>query len=238
MLSVSFRAFRAVDEPESCAHFIEGHRKVLEIFGITMITSNKALWVDHKNTYVILVESKEDGRPLGGARLQIADDKLQLPIEDAVGVVDTNIYDVVNQYKASCTAELCGLWNSREIAGYGIGSFFLTRAAIALARGQLNIRSLFALCAPATVNMCKKAGFVIETSLGKDGFFNYPKLDLVATAMLIKDVDNIPTATEENQKFIEDFELNPIQNRIEKGPKGEVFVEYNLAVEKKPFEGC
>src|SRR5690606_16939109 len=140
MISVSFRAFRAIDEPEACARFIEGHRKVLEIFGITMITSNKALWVNHKNTYVILVESKEDGRPLGGARLQIADDKLALPIEDAVGVVDKNIYDIVDKYKSSKTGELCGLWNSREVAGYGIGSAFLTRAIIVIAR-KLNVRS-------------------------------------------------------------------------------------------------
>ncbi|TZF82581.1 hypothetical protein FW774_13815 [Pedobacter sp. BS3] len=228
MISVAFRAFRAIDEPESCARFIEGHRKVLEIFGITMITSNKALWVNHKNTYVILVESIEDRRPLGGARLQIADDDLLLPIEDAVGIVDKRIFDVVKSHRPQRTAELCGLWNSREIAGYGIGSFFLTRAAIALARGQLNIKTLFALCAPATVNMCAKAGFIIEKSLGNDGFFNYPKLDLIATAMVIEDINNIPSATEENRKFVEDFINHPVQNRIEKGPKGEIMVEYNL----------
>jgi hypothetical protein len=230
MNAVVFRAFRAIDDKESCLRFVEGHRKVLEIFGITMITSNKALWIDHPNTYVILVESKDDGRPLGGARVQIADDQLLLPIEDAVGIVDKNIFSIVNKYKSSPTAELCGLWNSREIAGFGIGSFFLTRAAIALARGQLNIKTFFALCAPATVNMCKKAGFIVETSLGNDGFFNYPKLDLIATAMIIKDLENIENATEENKKFVDDFLYNPIQDRIEKGPKGEIMVEYRLSL--------
>ena len=228
MISVIFRAFRAIDEPDSCYRFIEGHRKVLEIFGITMITSNKALWVNHKNTYVILVESKEDGRPLGGARLQISDDELLLPIEDAVGIVDKNIFEVLKKYKSFPTAELCGLWNSREVAGYGIGSIFLTRAAIAIARGQLGIRTLFALCAPATVNMCTKAGFEIERSLGKEGFFNYPKLDLIATAMSMKDVHDISTATEENRKAVIDFIENPQQNKIERGVKGEIAIEYDL----------
>ncbi|MGV8880142.1 MAG: GNAT family N-acetyltransferase [Sphingobacteriaceae bacterium] len=233
MNSVVFRAFKAVDEPDSCQRFIEGHRKVLEIFGITMITSNKALWVNHKNTYVILVAAKDDGRPLGGARIQIADDDLLLPIEDAVGLVDKNIFEVVNQYKEFPTAEICGLWNSREIAGYGIGSFFLTRAAIALAKAQLSIKTLFALGAPATVNMASKAGFEVERALGKDGFFNYPKLDLVATAMIIKDLNNIKNATAENMEFVADFVLNPVQNRIEKGPKGEIMVEYQLSLQNE-----
>ncbi|MGK6349741.1 hypothetical protein [Parapedobacter sp. DT-150] len=230
MISVSFRAFRAVDEPDTCLRFIEGHRKVLEIYGITMITSNKALWTTHENTYVIIVESKDDGRPLGGARLQIADDKLMLPIEDAVGKVDGKIHEIIKQYGVNRTAELCGLWNSREIAGYGIGSFFLTRAAIALSKAALKVKTLFALCAPATVKMCSQAGFIIERSLGNDGFFNYPKLDLIATAMIIKDVDVILTATEDNQKFVDEFVAQPIQNRIEKGPKGEIDVAYDLAL--------
>jgi len=230
MISVRFRAFRAIDEPDTCARFIEGHRKVLEIFGITMVTSNKSLWVEHENTYVIFVESKEDGRPLAGARVQIADGKLPLPIEDAVGKVDQKIYDVVKQYGVNHTAELCGLWNSREVAGYGIGSFMLTRAAIILCRATLKVKTLFALCAPATVKMGSKNGFVIEKSLGNDGFFNYPKLDLIATAMIIKDVNDIPTATADNRQFIEEFVAQPVQNRVEKGPKGEIDVAYDLAL--------
>ncbi|WP_257669517.1 hypothetical protein [Parapedobacter tibetensis] len=233
MISVTFRAFRATDEPESCARFIEGHRKVLEIYGITMITSNKALWTSHPNTYVVLVESKADGRLFGGARLQIADNELMLPIEEAVGKVDAKIHEVIRQHsEGQMTAELCGLWNSREVAGYGIGSAYLTKAIIVLAR-KLKVKSLFALCAPATVRMGGRAGFVIERSLGNDGFFNYPKLDLVATAMVIRDVNELSHATEDNQLFIKEFDKTPIQSRVEKGPKGELMVEYNLSLDKE-----
>ena len=230
MMSVSFRVFRAIDEPESCLRFIEGHRKVLEIFGITMITSNKASWTTHKNTFVILVESLADGRPLGGARLQIVDSELALPVEEAVGKVDDKIHAVVKEHaEKAATGEVCGLWNSREIAGYGIGSAYLTRAVIALAR-RLNVKTLFALCAPATVKTAEKAGFLIERSLGDNGFFNYPKLDLVATAMVIADTADLSKATAENSAFIEAIEANPVQNRIEKGPKGEISVEYDLSL--------
>lgn len=229
-MAVSFRAFRAVDEPESCLRFIEGHRKVLEIFGITMITSNTASWTTHQNTYVILVESKLDGRAMGGARLQIFDDSLALPIQDAVGKVDSKINEVVKRYSdEGPTGEVCGLWNSREIAGFGIGSAYLTRAIIVLAK-RLKVKTLFALCAPATVKTAGRAGFVIERSLGNDGFFNYPKLDLVATAMAIEDVEDLSRATPENQSFILDSEDNPLQCRMEKGPKGEIMVDYDLSL--------
>lgn len=232
MISATFRAFRAVDEPKSCASFIEGHRKVLEIYGITMITSNKPLWTNHKNTYVVLVESKIDGRLFGGARLQIADEELMLPIEEAVGKVDTKIHDLVKQHSEKhLTAELCGLWNSREVAGYGIGSAHLTKAIIVLAR-KLNVKTLFALCAPATVRMGGRAGFVIERALGNDGFFNYPKLDLVATAMVIRDVNELSHATEDNQLFVKEFDKNPAQDRIERGPKGEIMIAYDLSLDK------
>lgn len=229
MTSIVFRAFRAVDEPEACLRFIEGHRRVLEIYGITMITSNKALWMEHKNTYVILVESKEDGKVVGGARVQIADVDIALPIVDAVGTIDKKIYDIINKYKYDSIAELCGLWNSREIAGYGIGSNFLIRTGITLAK-VLNLKTMIALCAPATVKMCSKCGFIIERDLGDNGFFNYPKLDLIATAMIIKDINNLENATEESNDFIKNLYQHKAKKNIEKGVKGEIEVEYNLTI--------
>ncbi len=229
MTSVSFRVFKAIDEPEACQRFIEGHRRVLEIYGITMITSNKALWTEHKNTYVILVESTEDGKVVGGARVQIADGVLLLPIEDAVGIVDKRIYEIVDTYRNESVAELCGLWNSREIAGYGIGSSFLTKTGIVLTK-ILNIKTLLGLAAPATIKMGLECGFEIERSLGNNGFFNYPKLDLVATAIIIKDVNNIESATEFSNNFIKDLYNNRTKQNIEKGPKGEIKVKYNLTL--------
>ncbi|RFM25842.1 hypothetical protein [Deminuibacter soli] len=224
MISVKFRAFPAVNDPESCRRFILGHRKVLEAYGITMITSNNAYWMEHANTYVILAEDA-DGNAVGGVRVQIADDT-HLPIEDAVGNVDKRIYEVVSKYKSSRTAEACGLWNAREVAGIGL-SFSLLRAAIAQA-GLLGVQTLFALAAPVTVNMCLNAGFVIERSLGKDGFFNYPKLDLVATAMFIDNIADMNNASDEDRSHIFEIRKNPSIVRMETGPKGTAIIEYKL----------
>lgn len=225
MISVKFRAFPALSDPESCRRFIAGHRRVLEAYGITMITSNNAYWTEHANTYVIIAED-EQGNAVGGARVQIADDHLPLPIESAVGNVDKRIFDVVSQYKSTKTAEACGLWNAREVAGLGL-SYSLLRAVIAQAN-LLGVQTLFALAAPVTVDMCLRAGFLIERSLGKDGFFNYPKLDLVATAMFIDNIEQMNNASQEDRRHIFEIRKNPNLIRVENGPKGNAIIEYNL----------
>ena len=42
---VRIRAFRAIDEPETCHRFIEGHKKILENHGINKVTSSNNEWV-------------------------------------------------------------------------------------------------------------------------------------------------------------------------------------------------
>lgn len=226
---VRFRAFKATEDEASCFKFIEGHRRVLEIFGITMITSAKHEWVYHDNTYVIIVESLEDGRALGGARIQIADDQLPLPIEDAIGKLDENIYRQLEKRKLLKTGELCGLWNSKEIAGFGVGSIFLIRAAVAMAY-SLDLHSLFALCAPATVRGGKKTGFDINIELGKNGQFYYPKLDLIATAVIIDNLRTLEKAEPLIRDLVFDLIDHPIQLRKETSPKGDIEIKYELKI--------
>ena len=142
-----FRAFRAVDDRAACMKFVEGHTHVLEIFGITQITSAKIDWVLNPDVYVILVTSEKDGRALAGGRVHKANRKNPLPIEDAVGYMDDRIYQMVEERTDAGTAELAGLWNSWEIAGLGIGSMQLGTACVAYS-DLLNLTTLFGLCAP------------------------------------------------------------------------------------------
>src|SRR5699024_670064 len=107
-------------------------------------------------------------RIYGGGRIQIASGKLPLPIQTAIGSKEPAINDLVNLYAREGTGEICGLWNSREMAANGIGSLHLGRAIVAVA-SQLNLTSLFALCAPATVRNCLHVGFEIAHYLGRNG---------------------------------------------------------------------
>jgi hypothetical protein len=191
---IRIRAYQATSEHACALQFVEGHKKLLEIFGITQITSAKDGWIENPSVYVIQVESLEGDKVYGGVRIHIADGVTPLPVEDAVGSMDDKIFTLVKNEGSNRVGELCGFWNSREVAGWGIGSVYLARAAVTIAP-QLKVNSLFALCAPYTVKMAATAGFMIETSLGDRGTFYYPKDDLLATVMFLKDTANLPLAT-------------------------------------------
>lgn len=225
---IHIRAFKAPDEPEACEKFIIGHKKLLEIFGISQITSNRQDWVDDPDTIVILVENPETGVVYGGARVQLARSKLALPIETAIGRYDKRIYDLIKTDEMrGGTCEICGLWNSREIAGMGIGSYILARVGVAIT-AQLPVASLLVLCAPITVKMGLRLGCEVERSLGNNGLFYYPKDDLIATVMRMSDIYNLDLSTDLERENIQSLRNNPKQEAIITGPKGEFPVKYDL----------
>ncbi len=151
LTSLRIRAFRANDDPATCAKFIEGHSKVLENHGIGKVTSSKDTWAESPSVFVIVVESLDGERLYGGARVHAADGKLQLPIEEATEYMDPNIYEIVKHNAKNGTGELCGLWNSKEVAGLGVGSLFPSRAAVVIAN-QIVLKCSMSAGAPTKGN--------------------------------------------------------------------------------------
>lgn len=216
-----FKAFRAVDDRASCMKFIEGHTHVLEIFGITQITSAKIDWVLNPDVYVILVSAEKDGKALAGSRIHVANGQTPLPIEGAVGEMDNRIYQMVEERTAARTGEFCGLWNSWEIAGLGIGSMQLSIACVAYA-GLIKLGSLFGLCAPATYRNSIRGGFRVIKEIGINGKFYYPKEDLTATSILIDDIVNLPLTYDDVREDIMALRKNPISTRQIPSKTGEM----------------
>ncbi len=226
---LKIRVFRAIDDLESCERFAEGHANVLRDYGVTKVTSSKNDWFYNPGVYVVLVETKDGSTVVGGERIHIVEQGHKLPIEEAISVVEDKIYGLVASYAdKKVTGELCGLWNAKAIAGRGV-SILLTKIGVALAN-QLSMDSLFVLCAPYTVAMCQASGFEIETSIGNKGTFIYPKLDLVATALVVKDVDSLNKADEKFRKEIRTYIENPVGVTKVIGQKGTTEVEYDLTM--------
>ncbi len=205
--------------------------QVLQIYGITQITTARTDWMHNPNIYVILVESEDKQKAYAGSRIQIAGNGVPLPIEEAIGKMDKNIYSMVEEYTPLGAGEFCGLWNSREVAGMGIGSIFLGRTSVALA-SILNINKLFGLCAPTTYANSVKIGYETITSLGMEGQFYYPKEDLLATSLIIHDTVNLPKAFIEDRDYIFSLRENPHQVRREKYKLGEIDIEFDLRINK------
>jgi len=230
-IKLVIRAFRAVNDPDACHRYVDGHMKVLRIFGITMITSANKDWISDPYTYVIMVESEDGEKVYGGARIQLAGGPQPLPIETAVEELQPDIHRIVQEYAMEGTGELCGLWNSREVAGLGIGSMYLIRAAVTLTE-QLRMTTLFALCAPSTVKSSMRVGYEIASFMGNNGTFYYPKEDLVATAVVIPDTRTLENADPAEREIIMGLRQQPVQFKIDEGPRGQVLeINYKLLIE-------
>lgn len=225
----TFNAFRAIDEPETCKKFIEGHINVLKEYGVTKVTSSNNEWMHNPYVFVVTVHEDSTGNVVSGLRIHISNEAYPLPLEGAIAQVDSNICQLVSKYRKAGTGEIGGLWNSRAISGFGIGALFLSRTSLVIA-DQLNVMSLFALCAEYTLKPTLQKGFEIEEQIGNKGTFFYPKLDLVATLAVLKDVRNLPLALQEERDYIFELRENLQCERTEQTPKGPIHIKYNLKI--------
>ena len=224
-----FKAFRAIDEPERCEKFVKGHADVLRQYGVTKVTSSNNDWALNPFVYVVTVELQDTGEVVSGLRIHVAHPNYPLPMELAVSQVDHKIFGLVKDYSLQGTGEVSGLWNSKSISGYGVGAVLLIRAGIAIV-SQLKLGSLLALVAEYTLKPSLQKGFEIEEGIGNSGTFFYPKLDLVATSIVMKDPYNLPKADEVEREIIQGMRNNLQCSKTEIGPKGEFLVEYDLVL--------
>jgi len=230
---IKIRIYKATENLDSCKRFAKGHADVLKSYGIKKVTSANTEWFNDPGVYIIMVESLSGDKIYGGARLHLKNEKHLLPIEEALGNLDSKIFNLINQDGENKTGELCGLWNTKGMSGTGL-SIILIRVGIARAgifmANKLNLKSIHTLAAPWTIQMAKNVGFNIETSIGKQGTFIYPRPDLLATALIIKDLKNLNSAEENERQNIFDLRVKPKQVKFENGPKGKIEVEYDLLI--------
>jgi hypothetical protein len=232
---IQIRAFRATDDPETCRKFIAGHRKVLSIYGIENITTNTDDWMFNRSIFVIVVETLDGEKLYGGARIQVSDGIHPLPIEEATGKMDPRIYDIVRKYAENGAGELSGLWNSREVAGFGIGSLFPSRVALALA-SQIGIKTMFSLCSPTTVRFKDWIGGKLMEDIGQKGTFYYPKIDLIATALYSDDLIDLTMAHPREKEKIFYLRAHPEHVAREKSPFKNHYVQITYKLKLPPAD--
>jgi hypothetical protein len=224
---IRIRAFRAIDDNDACNHYAKEHLEVLKIFGITKITTANTDWIYNPNVYVIYAERIEDNMPVGGARIHLYDPNYPLPMDVAVRDFDPSVKGLLERHALRGTGEICGLWNSRVVAGWGIGTIFLSRAGMALA-AQLPMHSMFVLCGEHTIGITLEKGFTVEEQLGNKGTFYYPKEGLVATAAVINDIYDLSNANAADRDIIQSLRENPNQKRLEHSDKLDFEIDYQL----------
>lgn len=226
-LELNILAFPCTEDISRRDEYHIGLEQVLLYYGVTRVTSQNKEWFDDPKTWLVVVESREDRQILGGARMQMASDTLALPMEKAIGFKDPRIHQIVKDYIPLGVGEFCGLWNSRKVAGMGLGSMFLGRACIAIAP-KIGMSVVLGLCAPSTKQNSFKIGFKIDERLGNEGEFNYPKENLVATTLMMEDPIHLPDADVLNRERIFEIRNNPQSIAQETTPRGDLTLFYNL----------
>lgn len=211
METLTFKAFWAPDVPELCAEFLREHRKVLEDFGITNVTTNTAAWITDPNTCVVVAISDKQGM-VGGIRVEIATEDRQLPIQEALQKFDPAIHMAMEGLRLSGNGEVCGLWNANRYSSKGLPSL-LAFAAVSIAN-QIDLKTVVCLVAHYTLRHALKAGFAIIEDLGDGGTFTYPIPTIKAIAMVIPDVISLSTTSSPYRQQLLSLRLRPEQEQI------------------------
>ena len=233
METLTFKAFRAVDNPALCAEFLRQHRKVLEDFGITNVTTNNDTWTTDPHTYAIVAISSQHGM-VGGIRVEVDRGERELPIESALFPMDHRISNAMDQLRDAGNAEVCGLWNSNKYASRGLPSM-LAFAAVSLGN-QIGVGSMVCLVAHYTLRHALKAGFVIIEGIGNEGTFTYPIPSIKAIAMVIPDVITLRSAPLEHRRQLMSLRIRPEQERLEVLGGVPTRCIYELCVDKKVLD--
>jgi len=226
------RALKATDEPHTCLVFIKKHREILEFYNLEMITSNNDDWPNNPNVYVLVAESLTTGEMIGGVRIHVATPEFPLPIEGAVGYMDSKISNLIKQRSNhGGIGETCGLWCSLYQSGHkkiGLGHR-LTRAAVAAA-SQLKLTTLMAIVGRPTLQSCRNIGFVKSEMLGNKGTFPYPKKNMLAWTLGVLNAKTLETASSLDKKIMLDLRKNPCQLKKEQTKKKlQLEINYQLS---------
>lgn len=214
---ITIRSFRAVEEPETCERFFEGHVNVLRSYGVNPISSAKREWFINPVVYGVIAE--QDGKVLGGVKIHKVGGTQWLPVEEGVGYMDERLFDIVKKYAEKGAGEACGLWNAREVSGWGL-SLILMHAIVAIAP-QIKVATLFGLSSDHTLDLFESLGYRIIKTLGNKGDFVYPTPDYLARVIKMN-AQTMSGALPYNKESVFSLREQPNQTRMVKSKKGDL----------------
>lgn len=220
---ITIRAFRAVDEPETCQRFYDGHVNVLRSYGVDPISSAKREWFINPAVYGVIAE--RNGVVLGGVKIHKVGGTQWLPVEEGVGYLDERLFDVVKKYSLDGAGEACGLWNAREVSGWGL-SLIMMQAIISVSN-QVKVTTLFGLSSDHTLELFESLGYRIIRTLGNKGDFVYPTPDYLARVIKMN-ATTLTGALPYNKESVFALREQPNQIRVVKSKKGDLEIEYQL----------
>lgn len=199
---VRLRFLKSTEDKETVARYIHGHEEVLLLNGVSL-SKGYDYWKDLDSVYLLVAESMDGDICYGGARLHLWDGIDPLPMQSFLSQLEPKIYVVVDEWAAKYEGivEIAGLWNSRAVAGLGLGSEHIIRTSIA-ACAFLPPKNVFTFCSPFVSRFADDYGFRAFEQLGDKGRFPFPDDRWMSTINFMHDKFDLSNAKPEEQNKI------------------------------------
>jgi hypothetical protein len=210
MEKLTIRAFRAVDDHETCIRYLMEQIRVLEDIGVSSVIKPDVSWCTDPDVIVVIAESPTLG-VVAGIRLHVACTGTVLPMEHAVMKFDPSISPLLQRLQEHRTGEVAGLWNAHRFAGRGV-PFLLFQAVVAVA-SQLRISSMVTFVAEYVAQYAAQCGFRMMSELVDGGDYAYPVPSIHTHAMVLDDPMALSRAHDDVRRRILGLRVRPNSSR-------------------------
>jgi hypothetical protein len=208
-LEVSLIVSRAINDLDLCQRFSEGHRKLLENHNVDLGPVDTS-WYTDRNVYILVVKDELSDEILGGSKLVISDGKGNLPMEKLLSEDYPELSGLLSNLSKRGIVEISSLWNSRSIAGWGLGSEQLIKASIVVS-SFLDVDRVVTFCSPFVTRFAESYGFNPLEDFGENGAIPFPDNRWMSTINVLYDIDEMRLADISCKTEIFELKQNPIQ---------------------------
>lgn len=218
--------FWARDNKFLCEEFSVGHENVLKEYGYEHLKTNNRNWHSDKDTYVVI--AKMGKTAVGGLRFKIKRKDILLPMEQVILPLDKRFADYMLAVSGEGAFEICGLWNSKLVGGMKL-SYFLSRLGVVMAP-VFDWKVSMCFMATYTFRIPRRLGYDLVTSIGQDGYFNYPTEEYQAGVWAHSNIIHLGNCVDSEKERVLSLRDNRFQTFREENTGNGLLIEYNLYV--------
>jgi hypothetical protein len=219
---------RASDNHTICEDFVKGHRQLLAVNGVDLGPIDSS-WFNSKNVFLLVVRRINDGEILGGSKLVIYDGDENLPLLKLLKDDYPELLSYLREFQNGGLVEISGLWNSRSVAGLGLGSEQLIRTSIAIS-GMLNVETVITFCSPFVTRFAELYGFVPLSKFGTNGSIPFPDERWLSTINILEDPMVMSKADLSEKEIIFDLRANPSQMKDFDSRGKQIKIKFELSI--------
>lgn len=207
-MHIKIRVFHALNHAEIARIYTSGQQNVLKEFGVKGVTSAKRNTWENPNTYLFIAEDAETGEIGAGMRLDVADHKYSLPLEDALKEIVPDLSHRIHKFD-NIIAEACGWWVKKEFSERRIPKHLLVSAVAISAKLRINV--MLGFPHQLTKKITDSLGFEPVRNLGdNNASFYYPDEKYLSTVVELDTVGLTTVPDKEKEKILL-LRHNPVQ---------------------------